>query len=82
MKKKYVKPDLLKESMALQTKAVRTCSDAEAYWGGPMPLGGELIFTESMADCTKTPQQFMEEEGYEDGYCLFSTTDDGVVFNS
>ncbi len=85
MKKKYVKPDLLKESMALQTKAVRTCSDAEDYWSYikmPDDNNNVIVLAVPQMGCDMTEHEYMDLYGGDDGACLYASTDDGVVFNS
>lgn len=89
MKKKYVKPNLSKESMEHRSVTVRTCSTADDDWG-PIETGMEdddgnalIIFVTELVDCTISESDYMAEYGGTgDGSCLYASTSDGATFNS
>lgn len=86
MKKKYIKPDFIKESLNIQSAVVRTCSDAGDYWlpvdMGEDDEGNSLIVFVPELDCTISDYDYMKQYGGDDGNCLYASTDDGKTFNS
>lgn len=87
MKKKYVKPNLSKESMEHQSVTVRTCSNSDGDWW-PIETGMEdddgnalIVFVPEL-DCTISDYDYMIEYGGDDGNCFYASTSDGATFNS
>ncbi len=87
MKKKYVKPNLSKESMEHRSVTVRTCSNTDDSWmqinmGEDPDTGEPLIVFVPELDCTISDYDYMIEYGGDDGNCFYASTSDGATFNS
>ena len=81
MKKKYNKPTVITESLALQTSVVTNCVDADLYWMQLDMGDGHIIFVEEIG-CNISDKDYMALDGDDDGSCYYAYTDDGKTFNS
>lgn len=83
MKKNYSKPDIFKESLALQSVTVMTCSDAASAWAPIDMFDGYVIFVPNeVAGCNILPDAYMAETGDDDKDCIYASTWDGTTFTS
>ena len=86
MKKNYNKPDLVIESLGIQTVDIKTCEDAADYWYqipmGQDDEGNDIIVFVPEIQCTMTDCEYMESQTDDDKACLYASTNDGQTFNS
>ena len=77
--KKYIKPELQKHDMSVQTTIATACKDPYDYWI-PVDMDFAVIFVNEMIECDMDEKEFMTEFGEDDKSCYYAMTDDGVTF--